>query len=171
MRRRAGDLDDRVDERGRPAVTDLTDGDDRPRFVARAFAPTCWSVSRTAGSAANPQQGSDRAPRAIPAVTENQKPTRSVNWVWLLATPGIQARKPAYVRSSPSCGPCSRRRGGCAARPRAAHFFGRAWRPRAKSLAAMPFGCKREAESDDLEPEADVVARGAQRRPRDPLRD
>jgi hypothetical protein len=26
----------------------------------------------------------------------------------------------------------------------------------------MPFGCKHEAESDDLEPEADVVARGAE---------
>jgi hypothetical protein len=53
---------------------------------------------------------------------------------------------------------------GCAARLRAAQFFGRARRPRAKSLAAMPFGCKHEAESDDLEPEVDVVARGAKQR-------
>ncbi len=30
----------------------------------------------------------------------------------------------------------------------------------------MPFGCKHEAESDDLEPEADVVARGANRQSR-----
>jgi hypothetical protein len=28
----------------------------------------------------------------------------------------------------------------------------------------MPFGCKHEAESDDLEPEVDVVARGAKQR-------
>ena len=38
---------------------------------------------------------------------------------------------------------------------------------RAKSLAAMPFGCKHETESDDLEPQTSVVATGAKRRPRD----
>jgi hypothetical protein len=41
---------------------------------------------------------------------------------------------------------------GRAARLRAAPFFARAVCARAKSLAAMPFGCKHEAESDDLEP-------------------
>jgi hypothetical protein len=41
---------------------------------------------------------------------------------------------------------------GCAARLRAAPFVGRAVCARAKSLAAIPFGCKHEAESDDLEP-------------------
>ncbi len=50
---------------------------------------------------------------------------------------------------------------GCAARLRGVQFFDRARRPRAKSLAAMPFGCKHEAETDDLAPGADVVARGA----------
>jgi hypothetical protein len=48
---------------------------------------------------------------------------------------------------------------GCAPRLRAAPLFARAACTRAKLLAAMPLGCKHDAESDDLEPEADVVAR------------
>ncbi len=72
----------------------------------------------------------------------------------------MRVRRPSALDASLAFG----EEEGCAARLRAAQFFGRARRPRAKSLAAMPFGCKHEAESDDLEPEADVVARGALRR-------
>ncbi len=60
-----------------------------------------------------------------------------------------------------------RRKQGCAARLRATRFFARPACRRAKSLAAIPFGCKHDAESDDFEPVHDVVAYSAQRRRRD----
>ncbi len=45
-----------------------------------------------------------------------------------------------------------------------APYSARAVCTRAKSLAAMSFNCKHHVESNDLEPEADVVAHGAKLR-------
>jgi hypothetical protein len=70
------------------------------------------------------------------------------------------------VQCTPRVSPTYGDQEGCAAPVRAAPLFAPAVCTRAKSLAAMPFSCKREAESDDLEPEADVVARGAKGRQR-----
>src|ERR1035441_7049416 len=77
--------------------------------------------------------------------------------------PALSLRKSRFC--TPRIGPAPRR-SACfwadAPAASSAPFFACAVSTRAKSLAAMPFGCKHEAESDDLEPEADVVARGAE---------
>ena len=79
-------------------------------------------------------------------------------------TPHRQPGDAARLGSSPGFGDEE----GCAARLRATRVFARAACTRAKSLAAIPFGRKHDAESDDIEPVHDVVAYGAiqRRRPR-----
>ena len=69
-----------------------------------------------------------------------------------------------HIKNYARLGAWSRSSEGCRTWLRAAPFFARAACTRVKTLAAMPFGCKREAESDDLKTEFDVVARGAKQR-------
>src|ERR1035441_2643049 len=133
------------------------------RRLGRRLEGIRWRAPRLA-------RGARRAPSTglltCTALTTKPRPDRPLHVPPLLASvPRTQTGSvPTQVHSSRRrrAGPAVGDEEGCAARLRATPFFARAACTRAKSLAAIPFGCKHDAESDAIEPVRAVVAYGAE---------